>query len=208
MPVLFRPGSHWTRWCFSSLGCMNRFPIHSIQGLGSRVATQDMAGAWLWRSISHVLPVIATWSKVQVPELIQTSWTPPGHGLPEEWVTSKLCPKRDNSMRLHSGCLRVCQYYTKSYCVTWDRPEYLCTSPRQSQRQTGILPQVQSQHSLTLASSFSSTRLFCASLRVSKHHPYQHTHEKETEISSKTVVQELFNYDPLLIFASVKLHNA
>lgn len=127
---------------------------------------------------------------------------PPGHGRAETaWrVTSKPCPEAGNSTRLQtsSWCLRICRYYAKLFCVTWYVPEYLGTSPWQSQHQMGILAQVQSQHSLTSASC-SSTRLFCASLRASRHHLYQHAQEKETETCSSTVVEELFN--PSLIFA-------
>lgn len=207
MLLLFRPGSHRTKLSFSSLGCMNRLPIHGTQGPRSRLATQDTAGVWPQRGSSHVLSVTATWrEEVHVPELIQTSWTQQARDCLKSELMPKLCPQIGNSTRLQSWCLRICQYYAQSCCVTWDRPEYLCTSPWQSQRQTGMLPWVQSQHSPTSASC-SSARLFCASLRVSKHRLCQRAHDREAEISSKTVVKELFNYNPSLIFASVNLHN-
>jgi len=82
MLLLFRPGSHWTRQCFSSLGSMNRLPIHGTQGPGNRVAPQDTAGAWTRRSSSPVLPV--TPEEVHVPELLQTSQTQQATKLPEE----------------------------------------------------------------------------------------------------------------------------
>lgn len=142
---------------------------HSGHGWG-------MVGAWSWRSSSQVGPVTATWrEEVHMLVLIQTSWT---QQPTDCWrVTFKLCPEIGNSTRLPSWCLRIC-HYGKSYRLTWDRPEYLCTSPWQLQRQTGILAPVQIQHSPTSAAC-SITRLFCASLRVSKHHRYQHAHERD-----------------------------
>lgn len=127
-----------------------------------------------------------------------------GQRLPEDWVTSNPCPATDKSTRLPMPGDTPMLW--KPFCVTWDRPEHLCTSPWQSERQTGILAHIHSQHSPTSASC-SRTGLFCASLRVSKRHLQEHAHERETEFRIKTVVQELFSYDPSLIFASVNLQD-
>lgn len=109
------------------------------------------------------------------PNLLDTA----GHSLPEEWETSRLWPRQITALDFTSILfLRICHYCAESCCVTWSGPEYLCTSPWQSQRQTEILRSwVQSQHSPTSAAC-SSTRLFCASLRVSKH-LYQQACERQ-----------------------------
>lgn len=126
------------------------------------------------------IPVTDTWRKRSAcpwihPNLLDTA----DHRLPEEWETSRLWPRQITALDFTSILfLRICHYCAESCCVTWSGPEYLCTSPWQSQRQTEILRSwVQSQHSPTSAAC-SSTRLFCASLRVSKH-LYQQACERQ-----------------------------
>lgn len=172
MLLLFRPGRQWSRWHFSSLNCMKKLPIHGW----------DM-------TLERRLPCIASHRHLKErrpcpwihPNLLDTA----GHRLPEEWETSRLWPRQITA--LNSTCIL---FLTGIYIpqdvpllckvmlcyLSWARVSlYVTMAVTASDRDPEIL--VQSQHSLTSASC-SSTRLFCASLRVSNH-LYQQLHERQ-----------------------------
>lgn len=176
------PGRQWSRWCFLSLSCLKWLLTHCTQAPGSRLSHQDMAGAWARRGGCRVLPVTdACRKEVHVPEFTQTSWIQQvTHCLKSEKLPDYEIAALDSTgilfltgMYIPQDMPLLCRV-TLCY-LSWARVFlYITMAVTASDRDPKILGP---KHG-TASASCSSTRLFCASLRDSKH-LYQQVHERQ-----------------------------